>query len=77
MAMLSNSAKQLVKIIDNSDLSTPKYIQSALPVNITINIAKETSCAFFFLMVVTNCGTSDAEVHIPATNPKISINFML
>jgi hypothetical protein len=34
----------------------------------------DTSCAFLVLSVVTNCGINEAEVHIPAIRPIISID---
>lgn len=68
--------KLFVAIIGKSDFKIPYTTQRMIPVIKTNNIFKETSSAFFSLIVFTTCGINEAEVKIPAAKPMICVQFM-
>lgn len=76
IVILTSSEKELVTMMGMSSRRIPYATQVATPSISTSSMVRDTSSAFFSLIVFTTCGTIELEVSIPATRPMIGVQFM-
>ena len=73
-----NNENELAMIMMTSFFCNPYTIHKARPVNNTANIHIEISSAFFFLIILINCGSNDIAVKALAPIPvKVVISILL
>lgn len=76
MTIFSSNENELVRMMGQSSRKIPYTTQVATPVIKTKSIHFEISSAFFSLMVLINCGSSELAVQMPAIKPITCVQLM-